>query len=854
MSRILVLLDRHQQHLPMQYLDSKHEVIVPDRATSPNSHLQIAQIPFDLCILDESTFHRIGPLIETLKTASKPIFLPFLLLGESRKSADGELPFPFISEQLEHKIDDLVLSPVHVAQLHFRVENLLARRQLSLELYRIQEVVKERTLAESLLIESLQTTNEKLQQEIDKRVEIESTLRSNSYLDSLMNAMPDIVCFKDGDGRWQEANQAILQLFELSPDEYRGLKDSQLGELSTFYREALVACEVSDRSAWHQGTVSRGEEVISRSDGTTKIYDVIKIPLFYTDGKRKSIVILGRDITEHKQARDELVRLASIVESSDDGIVGKSLTGTIMSWNAGAENIYGYGAAEVKGRSIEILAVPSRPNEMSQILANIRAGATIDHYETLHLRKDGKQIDVSLTISPIKDATGAIIGVSTIARDISDSKQVEKALEQLRHQTEMILFSAGEGICGLNREGKITFVNPAAVRMAGCESKELIDRSLHETIHRKQDECPQAIEQKSPATDINPGSPLPTVHLIHPTETQPLPNQINSKILATLQDGKARRVTNEVFCRRDGMSFPVEYVVAPMREQGEIIGAVVTFKDITDRLAVERMKDEFISVISHELRTPMTSIHGALALLNSGVLNAQPQKAQRMLEIAVTNTERLVRLINDILDLERMESSYGNAVKQTCNVAELMLQALDEMQGMAQQAGVILSVIPVNAQLRAVPDRIIQALTNLLSNAIKFSTEGATISLSAELRGNQDLARKTGFKSVSSSNCAIGSPDLPISDSEILIAVKDGGRGIPADKLEMIFERFQQVDASDSRQKGGTGLGLAICRSIVQQHGGRIWVESVLGEGSTFFLTLPLFLDAESQRKIESKK
>lgn len=835
MSRILVLLDRHQHDSLIQYLNNKHEVIVPDRATCPDSHLQIAQIPFDLCILDESTFDRISRLVETLKTASEPIFLPFLLVGESPKCADKQPPFPLTPEQLERKIDDLILSPINATQLHFQVENLLARRQLSLELHRIQKVVKEQILVENWLIELRQISNENLQREIDKRVEIESTVRSKSYLDSLMNAMPDIVCFKDADGRWQKANQAILQLFELSPEEYRGLKDSELGELSNFYREALVACEVSDRAAWHQGTVCRGEEVILRSDGTTKIYDVIKIPLFYPDGKRKNLVILGRDITEHKQARDELVRLASIVESSDDGIIGKSLTGTIMSWNVGAEKIYGYSATEVKGRSIEILAIPSRPNEISQILANIGAGATIDHYETLHLRKDGKQIDVSLTISPIKDATGVITGVSTIARDISDSKRVEKALEQLRHLHESILFSAGEGICGLNRYGKVTFVNPAAVRMTGCESKDLIDRPFYETIHRKLEESLEAIGQKSLPTDINL-----------------LDNQIDSQILATLQDGEARRVTDEVFYRRDGTSFPVEYVVAPMRESGEIIGAVVTFKDITDRLAIERMKDEFISVVSHELRTPMTSIHGALTLLNSGLLDAQPQKAKRMLEIAVTNTERLVRLINDILDLERMESSYATAVKQTCNMAELMLQAVDEMQGMAQQAGVILSVVPLSSQLRAVPDRIIQTLINLLSNAIKFSSKGSTICLSAQLRQNQDLATKTGFKSVSCPNSAIASPHLSISDSEILIAVKDQGRGIPADKLEMIFERFQQVDASDSRQKGGTGLGLAICRSIIQQHGGRIWVESILGEGSTFFLTLPLFKNAENQRSVEN--
>nr|WP_325314840.1 PAS domain S-box protein [Microcoleus sp. PH2017_28_MFU_U_A] len=848
MSRILLSLDRYQQPLQIAHLNTEHEVMLLDWTSEPNSEFILPKIAFDLCILDEANFDRIGHMVETLKTAVEPSFLPFLLLINSQTPTLSEQQFLLSSKQLEGRIDDLIVSPIDASQLHLRVENLLARRQLSLELHRLQQVIKERTFTESLLIDSLQTANENLQREIAKRGEVEAALQENSYLESLMNAMPDIVCFKDGEGRWQEANQAILELFELSADNYRSLTDTQLGKLSSFYGEALQACEVSDRAAWEKGTLCRGEEVVPRSNGTVKIYDVIKVPVFHADGRRKSIVILGRDITEYKQARDELVRLASIVESSDDGIVGKTLAGTIQSWNAGAEKIYGYCAQEVKGQSIEILAIPERPKEIPQILENIRAGTTIDHYETVHLRKDGEQIDVSLTISPIKDATGAVTGISTIARDITDSKRVQKALEQLRHQTEMILFSAAEGICGLDKQGKVTFVNPAAVRMAGCESKQWIDRPLSESLHRSQAECSKAIlfegcanEQMSPATDINSGSQL-APDCATPT-TGKLSNPVCSQILDTLRDGEVRRVTDEVFCRQDGSSFPVEYVVAPMREQGEIIGAVVTFKDITDQLAVEHMKDEFISVISHELRTPMTSIHGALGLLNSGLLEAHPQKAKRMLEIAIANTDRLVRLINDILDLERMDSNYSTAIKQTCNVADLMLQAADEMQGMAQQAGVTLSVRPVRAQLLAVPDRLIQALTNLLSNAIKFSPAGATIWLSGESIEHPDLAEKAELKSVSSP-CLLSpetatNPHLPVS-SEILIAVKDQGRGIPADKLEMVFERFQQVDASDCRQKGGTGLGLAICRSIVQQHGGRIWVESILGEGSTFFLRLPV--------------
>ncbi len=829
MSRILLLVDRYRKYLPIECLNSEHEVIIPDRPSQSNCELPVPEIPFDLCILDEATLDRAGPLVEALKTASEPVFLPFLLVAKSLKPALREPPLPQTAE-LKRRIDDAVRPDVEPVELQLRVENLLERRRLSLELHRLQEAVKERISKENLLIDSLQTANAKQQGEIAKRAEVEAVRnRENSYLDCLMNAMPDIVCFKDGSSRWLEANHAILELFELSADEYRGLKDSQLGELSPFYLEALRACEASDRAAWEKGTLSRGEEAIPRSDGIVKVYDVIKVPLFHPDGRRKSLVILGRDITEYKQARDELVRLASIVESSDDGIVGKTPDGTIHSWNAGAQKIYGYCAAEVKGRSIEILAVPDRPNEMPQILANIRSGASIDHYETVHLRKDGKHIDVSLTISPIKDAAGTVTGVSTIARDISDRKRVETALELLRHQNELILFSAGEGICGLNKHGKVTFVNPAAERMTGSPAKELIDRPLWESLHPRQDESPKIKDEKLPAAEINPGSELAGAGLQAPQS----PHPGNCQILATLQDGEARRVTDQVFWRGDGTSFPVEYVVTPMREQGEIVGAVVTFKDITDRLAVERMKDEFISVVSHELRTPMTSIHGALGLLSSGRLDAQPHKAKRMLEIAVTNTNRLVRLIDDILDLERMQSSYSIAVKQTCNAAELMLRATDEMQGMALQAGVTLSVAPVSVQLQAAPDRVIQALTNLLSNAIKFSPRGATVWLSGELGPLGDAAEKAGSKS----------GYLPMANSELSIAVKDQGRGIPADKLEIVFERFQQVDGSDSRHSGGTGLGLAICRSIVQQHGGRIWVESVLGEGSTFFLTLPAIAD-----------
>jgi PAS domain S-box-containing protein len=237
--------------------------------------------------------------------------------------------------------------------------------------------------------------------------------------------------------------------------------------------------------------------------------------------------------------------------------------------------------------------------------------------------------------------------------------------------------------------------------------------------------------------------------------------------------------------------------------------ALSIINDITER---KRLENEFISLVSHELRTPMNSIIGSLDLLKTGQLGTLTDQGQQILTMAITNTERLIRLVNDILDLERMKSGMITMRKEWCCADHLLKEAIAAMQGMADQANVSLVTRTAQGELWADPDRMIQALTNLLSNAIKFSEPGKTIWLTAQR----------------------------VSTNQLQIDVKDEGRGIPEEKQQTIFERFQQVDASDSRKKSGTGLGLAICRQIVQQHDGKIWVESVVGEGSTFRMQLPI--------------
>ena len=239
---------------------------------------------------------------------------------------------------------------------------------------------------------------------------------------------------------------------------------------------------------------------------------------------------------------------------------------------------------------------------------------------------------------------------------------------------------------------------------------------------------------------------------------------------------------------------------------------------LVQRSELDQIKDEFISTVSHELRTPLTSIRGALGLLSAGLMGNVDAKAQNLLRIAVTNTDRLIRLINDILDIERMESGRATLHVRRCSLRDLVQAAIETMTAMADAAGVAIVLI-VTAPNEAVSldgdaDRILQVVTNLLSNAIKFSPPKTTVNVFIE-----------------------ADPDW------LTLRVSDEGRGIPVDKLETIFDRFQQVEASDARQKGGTGLGLAICKTIVQQHNGSIWAESnpqqKRGPGASLIVAFP---------------
>jgi len=490
---------------------------------------------------------------------------------------------------------------------------------------------------------------------------------------------------------------------------------------------------------------------------------------------------LQRELEERRQVQGQLRSQAQFLDNVRESVIATDLEGRITYWGQGARSLYGYATEEVMDRQIP-LTPPFAAAAETRVQTAISQGYWNGEYR--QQRQDGSSFWVDASLALVRDDRGRPSGLIGIERDITKRKQAEATLRESERRWRSLLENIQLLVVGLSLEGRVEYVNPFFLKLTGYSEAEVVGKDWFETFlsPAKRSQGRQTFQEL-----LN--------NNLHPYYQQSIITRAGEEKIIVWNNTQLQNL------------------------QKETIGTMSIGEDITERYAIERMKDEFVSVVSHELRTPLTSIHGALNLLSSGLVPAHSPRGDRVIKIAAESAERLVRLVNDILELERLESGKIHLSPQHISADRLLHRAAEQMQVVANRAGVSLQVVPQALECYADPDRALQVLTNLLSNAIKFSEAGDTVWLSVELEPNAETGQA--------------------EPTALCFKVQDQGRGIPPEKLESIFERFHQVDASDSRNKGGTGLGLAICRSIVEQHGGRIWANSTLHAGSCFYFTLP---------------
>ncbi len=606
-----------------------------------------------------------------------------------------------------------------------------------------------------------------------------------SHLSSIVESSEDAIIGVDMEGKVTSWNAGAERLYGYAAAD-------AIGQDMTM----IVPDEQQQEAQTWLDRVSRGNpiEVVEVNrltrDGKGVHVSLSLSPIKDRLGKVVGASSISRDVTQRKLAEQARTYLSAIVASSDDAIISKTLDGIITSWNRGAENLYGYSAQEMIGQPISRLVPFDRPNEVPEILEHLRRGEKVEHLETVRVRKDGTQLDISLTVSPIHDADGELIGASAIARDITQLKKALREKEDSESRIRLILTSTAEAIYGLDKSGKCTFVNPACRQLLGYDSDyELLGKNMHALMHHRREDGTEFPHEECP-------------------------------IYGTFTRGEQVHCEEELFWRKDGSSFYAEAWSHPMvDEQGEILGAVVTFLDITARKETAeqlreeaRRREQFLAMLSHELRNPLSAIRTANTVLCSSNLDEATDAASR--RVIDRQTRQMTRLLSDLLDVSRITQDKIVLNTRVIDLRESVDDAVQSVQALANDCEIrILAKLPeqplwVNGDVA----RLEQIQANLLSNAVKYSPPGEEVVI--------ELAQEA---------------------ENAVIRVTDNGAGIAPEMLQSIFDMFVQGHDTLDQAHGGMGVGLTLVRKLVKLHEGTIAVHSKgLGLGSNFEIRLPL--------------
>lgn len=454
--------------------------------------------------------------------------------------------------------------------------------------------------------------------------------------------------------------------------------------------------------------------------------------------------------------------LNSIIESSDDAILSKDLNGNVTSWNAAAQRIFGYNAQEMVGKSILKLIPPHLHTEEDIILSQLRKGIRIEHFETIRMRKDGVLIDVSLTISPIYNSFGEITGISKIARDVTKYRKAEKDKMRLN----AIVESSEDAIISKDFDSKITSWNQAAERIFGYSADEMIGQSILTVIPiERHNEEPIIISQLKKGIRVD--------HF----ETERL--------------------------RKDGTLINVSLTISPIKDAvGNIIGVSKIARDVTYRKQLEKKKDEFVGFVSHELKTPLTSLKSYIQIARRRITETD------FLEIALQRAEVQIRkmetMIKEFLNVASFEQDKMQLNRTTFDIGALVKECVGDAMIIGTKHHFVFqsnNVLMVDADR----DKIAMVMTNLINNAEKYSPDDSTITITIE---NQ-------------------------IDS-VIISIQDEGIGISKEDQKGLFEKFYRIENDFTKNISGFGIGLYLIAAILKEHDTTVSLKSELGKGSTF--------------------
>jgi PAS domain S-box-containing protein len=507
-------------------------------------------------------------------------------------------------------------------------------------------------------------------------------------------------------------------------------------------------------------------------------------PIKDAKGKIAYIVLQHEDTTSRREKEELNARLAAIVATSDDAIVSKSLDGIIRSWNNSAETLFGYKAEEAIGKHISIIIPKDRLKEEVVIIKKLKRGIPIDHYETIRKRKDGEEFYVSLTISPIIDSSGKIIGASKIARDISQKKRDEEALRKSEERLRIALDAGKIGVWDWNLiTDKLTWSERVfEINGVSPDSFQVNIENFRNLIHEEDRKKVKNILAKA----INDNVPF------------------NATFRIVAPDGDVRWVETSAAVTRDKKGKPLH-----------MLGATT---DTSKEKKVEQDKNDFVGIATHELKTPVTSLKAYAEVLQRRFARGGDMFSSNQLAKMNAQLDKLTMLISDLLDVTKIESGKLRMHYEKFDFDIFVSEVVEELQRTTERHTIS---IDGQAQKKVTADRerTGQVLTNLISNAIKYSphTDKILIKVSA-------------------------------TDKNVQVCVQDFGVGIPVSKQDKLFERFYRISGPKENTFPGLGLGLYVSHEITKRLNGRLWVESELGKGSTFCFLLPIKAQIKKQK------